>query len=87
MYRFLTFLILIDTIYKYNIYYTTFNKISTTIMSRCQICNKRNQVGNKRSHSNIATKRKFKVNLQTKKIDGEKKRICTSCMRTINKVN
>lgn len=55
-------------------------------MSRCQICNKKNQTGNRRSHSNIATKRKFKVNIQTKKIDGEKKKICTSCLKTINKV-
>ena len=55
-------------------------------MAKCQICNKRAQIGNKRSHSNIATKRKFKVNIQTKKIDGEKKRVCVACIRTMNKV-
>ena len=55
-------------------------------MSKCQICNKKNQTGNRRSHSNIATKRKFKVNIQTKKIEGEKKKICTRCIKTINKV-
>jgi ribosomal protein L28 len=56
-------------------------------MARCYICNKRSQTGNKRSHSNVATKRKFKVNIQSKKIDGEKRKICTSCIKTMNKVN
>jgi len=38
--------------------------------------------GASRSHSNIKTlKRKF-INLQTKKIDGKKIRICTSCLKT-----
>ncbi len=32
----------------------------------CQITGKRASTGNSRSHSNIATKRKFKVNLQKK---------------------
>ncbi|MCK5080567.1 MAG: 50S ribosomal protein L28 [Candidatus Moranbacteria bacterium] len=55
-------------------------------MARCYICNKRAQTGNNRSHSNIATKRKFKVNIQTKKIDGAKRKVCASCIRTMNKV-
>ncbi len=55
-------------------------------MPQCYICNKRSRTGNKRSHSNIATKRKFKVNIQNKKIDGKKRKVCTSCIRTINKV-
>ncbi len=56
-------------------------------MSRCQICGKRNRTGNSRSHSNVATKRKFKVNLQTKRINGKKMTICTACIKTGNKVS
>ncbi|MEA2006847.1 MAG: 50S ribosomal protein L28 [Patescibacteria group bacterium] len=55
-------------------------------MARCEICGKKNQSGNKRSHSNIATKRKFKVNLQSKKINGKKMKVCTRCIKTANKV-
>ncbi len=56
-------------------------------MSRtCEICGRGTKSGHSRSHSNIATKRKFKVNIQAKKIDGQKKKICTKCIRTMNKV-
>jgi len=41
--------------------------------------------GNSRSHSNIATRRKFKVNLQVKHIDGVKVRLSTKAIRTIAK--
>ncbi|MEF3692015.1 MAG: 50S ribosomal protein L28 [Candidatus Moraniibacteriota bacterium] len=55
-------------------------------MSRtCEICKRGTTSGHSRSHSNIATKRKFKVNIQQKKIDGQKKNICTRCIRTLNK--
>ncbi|MCX6746382.1 MAG: 50S ribosomal protein L28 [Candidatus Parcubacteria bacterium] len=52
-------------------------------MSRtCEICGRGPMTGASRSHSNIKTlKRKF-INLQTKKIDGKKIRICTSCLKT-----
>ncbi|MDA3815543.1 MAG: bL28 family ribosomal protein, partial [Patescibacteria group bacterium] len=39
-------------------------------MAKCYICQRSAISGNSRSHSNIASKRKFKINLQTKKIDG-----------------
>jgi ribosomal protein L28 len=41
--------------------------------------------GNSRSHSNIATRRKFKINLQTKRIDGVKVRLSTKAIRTLAK--
>ncbi|HHX58465.1 MAG TPA: 50S ribosomal protein L28 [Candidatus Moranbacteria bacterium] len=56
-------------------------------MARCQSCGKRNQTGHSRSHSNIASKRKFKVNLQSKKIEGKKKLVCTRCIKTMTKVS
>ncbi len=56
-------------------------------MSRvCDMCGRGSQTGNKRSHSNVATLRKFQINLQVKKVEGEKKKICTKCLKTISKV-
>lgn len=61
-------------------------------MSRvCEITGKKAIVGNKVSHSNSKTKRKFNVNLKVKKffIPEENKwvtiRLSTSALRTINK--
>jgi large subunit ribosomal protein L28 len=61
-------------------------------MSRvCEITGKKAIVGNKVSHSNSKTKRKFNVNLQVKKffLPEEEKwitlRLSTSALRTINK--
>jgi len=34
----------------------------------CQITGKKAKTGNSRSHSNIASKRKFHINLQTKRL-------------------
>jgi ribosomal protein L28 len=41
---------------------------------------------NSRSHSNIATKRRQNVNLQTVRINGRRVRIATSTMRTLRKL-
>jgi large subunit ribosomal protein L28 len=61
-------------------------------MSRvCEITGKKAIVGNKVSHSNAKTKRKFNVNLQVKKffLPEENKwitlRLSTSALRTITK--
>ena len=61
-------------------------------MSRvCELTGKKAIVGNKVSHSNTKTKRKFNVNLKVKKffLPEENKwitlRISTSALRTINK--
>jgi large subunit ribosomal protein L28 len=62
-------------------------------MSRvCQVTGKRPQVGNKVSHANNKTKRRFLPNLQYRKIWVEelgryvKLRISTRALRTIDKV-
>ncbi|MCD4705922.1 50S ribosomal protein L28 [bacterium] len=52
---------------------------------RCEICDKKPFTANKRSHSMVATKRKQYANLQSKKINGKKVKICTSCLRTMAK--
>ena len=51
----------------------------------CQSCGRGAMVGNTRSHSNIATKRRRLVNLQVKTVKGERMRMCTRCIRTIKK--
>ncbi|MCX6743647.1 MAG: bL28 family ribosomal protein [Candidatus Parcubacteria bacterium] len=52
-------------------------------MSRtCEICGRGPKTSASRSHSNIKTLKKKYINLQTKKINGEKVKICTSCLKT-----
>ncbi|MGK2849143.1 MAG: 50S ribosomal protein L28 [Minisyncoccota bacterium] len=57
-------------------------------MSRiCQLTGRKTASGNSRSHSNIATRRTFKINLQTKRIDGMKLRLSTRAIRTLTKAH
>jgi ribosomal protein L28 len=52
-------------------------------MSRtCEICGRGTTTSASRSHSNIKTKIKKHINLQTKKLDGKKTKICTKCLKT-----
>ncbi|MBU2028764.1 50S ribosomal protein L28 [Patescibacteria group bacterium] len=51
----------------------------------CAVCGRNPGSGNKRSHSNIATRRTFGINLQTKKIDGVRKKVCVRCLKTSSK--
>jgi ribosomal protein L28 len=43
------------------------------------------KTGNSRSHSNIATRRTFKINIQTKRVDGVKMKLSTKAIRTMAK--
>lgn len=55
-------------------------------MSRvCEVCGRGTATGNSRSHSNIATRRKFQINLQVKKVAGKKAKVCTRCLKTQSK--
>lgn len=55
-------------------------------MSRtCQICGRGTRASQSRSHSNVATKRKQFINIQSKIIDGKKVKICTKCIKTAAK--
>ncbi len=54
-------------------------------MANCDICGREPLKGNLRSHSNIKTIHRQKLNLQTRKIDGKKVRVCTSCLKTLLK--
>ncbi|MFH1077845.1 MAG: 50S ribosomal protein L28 [Patescibacteria group bacterium] len=55
-------------------------------MSRIDmLTGKRANVGNSRSHSNIATKRKQEVNLQTLRVGGAKVRVSARTLKTLKK--
>ncbi|MDD3191093.1 MAG: 50S ribosomal protein L28 [Candidatus Pacebacteria bacterium] len=52
-------------------------------MSRtCQVCGRGTRASQSRSHSNIATKRTQKINVQNKNINGEKVKVCAKCIKT-----
>jgi large subunit ribosomal protein L28 len=56
-------------------------------MSRiCQLSGKSALYGNSRSHSNIATRRRQGVNLQTIQINGQRIRVAARTLRTLKKM-
>ncbi|MDP3793152.1 MAG: 50S ribosomal protein L28 [Candidatus Uhrbacteria bacterium] len=56
-------------------------------MSRIdQLTGKKANFGNSRSHSNIATKRRQNVNLQTVTINGQRMRVSARTLKTIKKM-
>ncbi len=52
---------------------------------KCDICGRGSTKDAQRSHSNIKTLKRQYINLQTKKINGKKIKICTKCLRTLAK--
>jgi large subunit ribosomal protein L28 len=60
-------------------------------MAKCEMCGKTPSFGNSVSHSHVKTKRQWKPNIQTVTVyqDGLPKRVklCTRCIRTLNKVH
>ncbi|MCD4693748.1 50S ribosomal protein L28 [bacterium] len=52
---------------------------------RCDICGKGSTKGAKRSHSNVKTLKRQNRNLQPRKVNGVKLKICTKCLRTLAK--
>jgi len=52
-------------------------------MSRtCQVCGRGTKSSQSRSHSNIATKRTQKINVQSKNVDGQSVKVCAKCIKT-----
>lgn len=51
----------------------------------CKVCGRGAKTGNQVSHSQVKTLRKFSINLQTKKVDGQKEKVCTKCIKTMSK--
>ncbi|MAF14303.1 MAG: 50S ribosomal protein L28 [Parcubacteria group bacterium] len=56
-------------------------------MAQCDICKRQPLKANWKSHSQVKTIRRQKLNLQSKKIDGKKISICTSCLKNLAKSN
>ncbi|MDA2922284.1 50S ribosomal protein L28 [Patescibacteria group bacterium AH-259-L07] len=52
---------------------------------KCTICGRGPATAISRSHSNVATKRRQYLNLQTKKISGKRVKLCTRCLKTLKK--
>jgi len=53
----------------------------------CEICGRGTATSFHVSHSKVKAKRTQKINLQSKKIDGKKTKVCTSCIKTSVKSN
>jgi ribosomal protein L28 len=51
----------------------------------CTVCGRGAMNSASRSHSNIATKRKQHVNLQTLLFNGQRVKACSNCIRTQTK--
>ena len=51
----------------------------------CEVCGRGTNTAFNVSHSKVKTKRTQKINLQSKKLDGVKTKICTKCIKTANK--
>jgi len=51
----------------------------------CDACGRGSNRANNRSHSNVATKKEQHVNLQTRRIEGIKAKVCTRCLKTLSK--
>lgn len=58
-------------------------------MASCSLCNKKSTAGNKVSHSNRHTKRRFYLNTRKMRFDingkNERRTICMSCLKTMYK--
>ncbi|MFH0840698.1 MAG: 50S ribosomal protein L28 [bacterium] len=52
---------------------------------KCDLCGRGSTKDASRSHSNIKTKKRQHVNLQSKHIGGSKLKVCTNCIKTIGK--
>ncbi|MCD6096830.1 50S ribosomal protein L28 [bacterium] len=52
---------------------------------KCDICKKQPRTAQRRSHSNKATRRWQHLNLQTKRINGKKIKICARCLKTLKR--
>ncbi len=51
----------------------------------CDICGRGALTGHSRSHSNIATKKKQHLNLQSTMYQGKKVKACARCIKSLTK--
>jgi len=55
-------------------------------MNTCYICGKTHNAGNNIPHSKKKTKRLLRANLQTRKINNKKVKICTRCIKSLKDI-
>jgi ribosomal protein L28 len=55
-------------------------------MRSCDLCDRGTGVMQKQSHSQVKHKTHQKINVQVKRMDGGSLKLCSRCMKTINKV-
>lgn len=53
--------------------------------NKCDICGRGPRITSKRSHSHMANKHWQHINLQTKKINGKKIKICSKCLKDLKR--
>ena len=51
----------------------------------CDICGRGTKASFSKSHANNKTKTTNKINLQSKKINGQRVKICTKCIKSLAK--
>lgn len=52
---------------------------------RCELCGRGSKKDASRSHSNIKTIKRQYINLQSKKINGKRMKVCAKCIKTLKK--
>ncbi|MGI6348054.1 MAG: large ribosomal subunit protein bL28 [Patescibacteria group bacterium] len=52
---------------------------------KCDVCGRSSTKGASRSHSNVKTLKRQNINLQNRNVMGIKAKVCTKCLRTMNK--
>ncbi|HCA66810.1 MAG TPA: 50S ribosomal protein L28 [Candidatus Jacksonbacteria bacterium] len=52
-------------------------------MTSCHFCDKTNTVGNNVPHSKKKTKRRIGANLQNRRVDGKRVKMCTRCIKSL----
>jgi len=52
---------------------------------QCDLCGRSANKGASRSHSKIKTLKRQGINLQARNIDGKKYKVCTKCLKTMEK--
>ncbi|MFH0830914.1 MAG: L28 family ribosomal protein [Parcubacteria group bacterium] len=53
---------------------------------RCDICGRGASKGHRRSHSNIATIVRRKINLQYRTVAGRRQKVCVNCLKAVHPI-
>lgn len=62
-----------------------FHVAGKVMAKKCDLCGRSSTKGATRSHSKRKTIKRQNINLQTRRIEGKKFKVCTSCLRRMAK--